>query len=386
MPAQPSVSSTLHRSSVRADRRQLVVATNINVHTTLQSSPLLNDVVSWGWRSRGESEEVVLERLRSHSRHALRRFPDGDQRANLYLSGKRLFERSPIGFLRAFAWVTAQAVTADRAVVKLPAADLDGLLTLAVLVSARLARVPIWHYSETWLLPTGVRHIGRRLLYRAFTKLAGQVMIPSALHRELHEQLGLRRVDLISSIYCPPPRVSPRRWPNRPDSLRLLYVGRLIACKGADRLASVVPEVRARGVPVTLTIVIGASTQYAGSDADYPNRCLAALRTALGPAVLTVVDKVDDIDDFYRSAAALIAPGRYVPQDRVPAEAWSRVVEEALFNGLPVVATEAVPAAVELVQQGQSGFVVPVDDDSAMVDAICRLLAERADVGRIGEK
>jgi glycosyltransferase involved in cell wall biosynthesis len=379
------VISLMRRSPVRAHRPPIVVATNINVHTAPCSSPLVNDVLSWAWRSRDESDEEVLELLRSHSRYTLRRFPDGEHRADSYLRGKRVFERSPVGFLRALSWLTVRAATADRVVIKLPSADPDGLLTVAVLVVARIAGTPVWHYSETWLLPVGARHLGRRLFYRAVTVLAGRVMVPSGLHCRFHEELGARRVELIPSIYCPAPNVPSQFGPSRAEPLGLLHVGRLIECKGLDRMASIVPAVRARGLPVTLTVVLGASTQYAGPDSDYPGRCLTALRTALEPGVLTVVEQADDIDDFYRSAAVLVAPGRYVPHDRVPAEAWSRVVEEALFCGLPVVATEAVPAAVELVQGGQSGFVVPVDDDSAIVDAICRVLAENGHVGVIEE-
>ena len=43
-------------------------------------------------------------------------------------------------------------------------------------------------------------------------------------------------------------------------------------------------------------------------------------------------------------------------------EAWGLVVNEAMAHGLPVIATDKCVAAVELIDDNQNGFVVPVDD------------------------
>jgi glycosyltransferase involved in cell wall biosynthesis len=52
-------------------------------------------------------------------------------------------------------------------------------------------------------------------------------------------------------------------------------------------------------------------------------------------------------------------------------EPWGLVVNEAMNQGVPVVATEAVGAAAGgLVQDGVNGFVVPERDSRALAEAI----------------
>jgi glycosyltransferase involved in cell wall biosynthesis len=56
-------------------------------------------------------------------------------------------------------------------------------------------------------------------------------------------------------------------------------------------------------------------------------------------------------------------------------EPWGLVVNEAMNQGVPVVATDAVGAAAGgLVQNGVNGFVVPERDSKALAEAIGRIL------------
>ena len=52
-------------------------------------------------------------------------------------------------------------------------------------------------------------------------------------------------------------------------------------------------------------------------------------------------------------------------------------VLEAMFAGLPVVSTD-VGGIPEMVVDGETGFLVPPDDDVAIADAIEKLLADDA--------
>jgi glycosyltransferase involved in cell wall biosynthesis len=57
-------------------------------------------------------------------------------------------------------------------------------------------------------------------------------------------------------------------------------------------------------------------------------------------------------------------------------------VLEAYASGLPVVATAAggVPA---ILADGEQGLLTPLDDDSAVAEAVCRLLQDPALVSRV---
>ncbi len=67
-------------------------------------------------------------------------------------------------------------------------------------------------------------------------------------------------------------------------------------------------------------------------------------------------------------------------------EPWGLVVNEAMNQGLPVIASDAVGAvAGGLVRDGHNGLVVPAGDSDALAEAINRLAAEPALRARLGE-
>lgn len=54
-------------------------------------------------------------------------------------------------------------------------------------------------------------------------------------------------------------------------------------------------------------------------------------------------------------------------------EPWGVVVNEAAASGLPLVLSERVGAAHDLLREGENGFVVPAEDVTAAADALRRL-------------
>ena len=75
---------------------------------------------------------------------------------------------------------------------------------------------------------------------------------------------------------------------------------------------------------------------------------------------------------YYAIADLFVLPSVTMPTGREP---WGLVVNEAMNQGLPVVATEAVGAAAGgLVQSGVNGFIVPERDPIALAEAIGRIL------------
>jgi glycosyltransferase involved in cell wall biosynthesis len=146
---------------------------------------------------------------------------------------------------------------------------------------------------------------------------------------------------------------------------RVTFVGALTEGKGPDRFIDVVGALRARGAPLT-AVVIG----------DGP------LRQALaGPARTAGVELLGprgDIADQLRRTDVMVFPSR-------PAgEGMPGVLIEAGLSGVAVVAT-SVPGVASIVKDGETGFVVPVDDVTEMVAAVTRLLDDadlRSSMGR----
>lgn len=67
-------------------------------------------------------------------------------------------------------------------------------------------------------------------------------------------------------------------------------------------------------------------------------------------------------------------------------ETWGLVVNEAMNFGLPVVVTDQVGCARDLVYEGENGFVVPHHDTDALARAIDALVADAALRARFGRK
>lgn len=139
----------------------------------------------------------------------------------------------------------------------------------------------------------------------------------------------------------------------------VLFVGALNAGKGPDRFVDVVAEVRRRGRELR-AVVYG----------DGPMR--AELAAGAGATGVEIAGPVDDVAAVMRGADLLVFPSRPT------GEGMPGVLIEAGLSGLPVVAT-TVPGTSNIVVDGVSGFLVPVDDIGSMADAVCGLLddAER---------
>lgn len=150
-----------------------------------------------------------------------------------------------------------------------------------------------------------------------------------------------------------------------PDGPLVVYVGRLVADKGLDVLARAWPRVAENAT----LVVIGE-----GPLAEE----LAALDgvRVLGPlprAELAVV---------YAAARFSVLPSVPTPRFKEP---WGLVVNEAMHQGRPVIATTAVGAAAGgLVLDGRTGLVIDPGDPVALAGAIDRLLADPALTDRLG--
>lgn len=146
-----------------------------------------------------------------------------------------------------------------------------------------------------------------------------------------------------------------------PDGNRLVAVGRLDPQKGFDVLLRAMGKITAVLPDVTLTI-----------HGEGPERkSLEALRAELKLENHVALPGASPTPGAWLSQAdLLIMPSRF--------EGFPNVLAEATVSGLPVVSTDCDFGPREMIEVGENGLLVPVDDVPALASAVVGLMQDRA--------
>jgi glycosyltransferase involved in cell wall biosynthesis/GT2 family glycosyltransferase len=171
-------------------------------------------------------------------------------------------------------------------------------------------------------------------------------------------------------IHVIPPGVDYERWSaygvGRPEAApadgtpRVLFVGGDLERKGGHVLLAAVAALRAEGVAIELDLV--TRDEVAPQDGVRAHHGL----TPNSPALLELYHRAD--------VFCLPTMGDCLPM----------VLSEAGAVGLPLVSTD-VGAIGEIVRDGETGLLVPVDDVDALAAALRRLAGDPAERTRMGD-
>jgi glycosyltransferase involved in cell wall biosynthesis len=132
-----------------------------------------------------------------------------------------------------------------------------------------------------------------------------------------------------------------------------LFSGSLIARKGVDLVARAFARLALELPAVKLKIV---------GDGELRGSLEQTLRPVGERVEFTGFKDWDELPELYASADVLCVPSRY--------DGWGLVVPEGLAAGLPVIATDRMGAALEFIQTGVNGWLVPAGDETAILNAM----------------
>lgn len=144
-----------------------------------------------------------------------------------------------------------------------------------------------------------------------------------------------------------------------------LSAGHLIELKGHHRVIAVVKELSKNGIPTQLLIVGGA-----GHGRSYEQN-IRELIVELG-----MQDMVRLLGQVTPNVLAELMSAADVFCLASSREGWPNVVHEALACGTPVVATD-VGGVPDLIPDDRYGFIVPVNDQSALQHALLDTLKKQ---------
>ncbi len=184
---------------------------------------------------------------------------------------------------------------------------------------------------------------------------------------------GIGRADLYQRI--PGSGVNLERFSLLPfpegETVDFLFVARVMKQKGIDQYIETAKAIR-REHPEAVFHVLGSC------DEAYKS----ILREENENGTIVYHGRVDNIPDYQALSQCTIQPSYYP-------EGMSNVILEAAASGRPVITTDH-PGCREGVDDGVTGYIVPVRDAAALKEAVEKLLSltreERAEMGLRGRR
>lgn len=84
----------------------------------------------------------------------------------------------------------------------------------------------------------------------------------------------------------------------------------------------------------------------------------------------------NELKEYYNAADVFVLPTRE--------DIWGLVIEEAMACGLPVISTEKCAAALELVKNGENGYIIPVEDVNKLAKSILSIFNSKEKIEEWG--
>lgn len=260
-------------------------------------------------------------------------------------------------------------------------------------------------HTTTWVAAAAARRRGTRLLLRdEQTLLHGRPLHKRALkavalralynqasglyigeeNRRYFRHYGMPEDRLYPARYCVDnaffrsraSELAPRRHELRAgfgiddDAPVVLFAGKLIEKKQPLRLIEAYARVRAKQ-PCWL-LIAGDGPQRSEVE-----RAVARLGVP-GVRIAGFLNQTE-LPAAYASADVFVLPSAFH-------ETWGLVVNEAMNFALPVVVSDKVGCGADLVEPGESGFVVQHDDTATLAEAIGALAGDAAMRQRFGRR
>lgn len=246
------------------------------------------------------------------------------------------------------------------------------LIFTALLICA-LRGIPVTVESDTprRAEPGGWRPWVKRMLYPWLFRLP-RLFLPGGSRQAAYfsdygvpdERIRIARMTVdVEAILTYRASVTPeRRNRNRQrlglakDQVVFLFVGRLESHKGIRELLDAYRECTAAHCALLI----------AGDGACRREVDEAAARV---PGIMVTGRLAGaDLLDVYAAADVFVLPSLREP--------WGLVVNEAMASGLPVIATDAVGCADDLIEQGATGLIVPAGKPAALARAMQHLAGD----------
>lgn len=206
-----------------------------------------------------------------------------------------------------------------------------------------------------------------------------RVIVPSqVIARHMIEDFGVRPEKIVlipRGVNLPQFPFHPKKYDGpTPKVFRILNLGRFSPIKGHLEFLRSVHRVRQKGLPLEVWLV--------GSEGEgkttYTRQIERTIQQLGMEKSVKILGTRRDVAELLREADLLVL------SSLVP-ESFGRVLIEAGAVGTACVATR-VGGALEIIEEGKDGLLVPPRDEAAMAEAIFRLLQNRSEAKEMARR
>lgn len=274
-----------------------------------------------------------------------------------------------------------ESVTSPPAVLLHSHATPEGL---GGFLAAKASRVPAMLMTESELFRRRsiAKRIMRGLVFPALLRLYDALLYIGTNNRSFYERYGVKderlfftpySVDNAGFIADLAGHLAARNGTRRElgagsKEPLLLFAGKLIARKRPLDVIKAVATLEPSRRPF---VVFVGSGPLASS--------LRETAKALGVSkfAITGFKNANEMGRYYAAADALVLPSEF--------ETWGLVVNEAMVHSLPSIVSDQCGCALDLVQDGRTGYRFPAGDIKALADRIARVFRDNVQYRTMGE-
>ncbi|MFX0133658.1 MAG: glycosyltransferase family 4 protein [Candidatus Hodarchaeota archaeon] len=236
-----------------------------------------------------------------------------------------------------------------------------------------------WHRPFEYSYRPKIYRMLRFILAKYILWKANAVIVPGRFSYRYHQQLGISK----DRIFVANQSTNDISKDNRSDISRdeiginqkiiILYLSRIIEYKGLDILVRAFKMLEMERKDVFLLI---------GGDGDFRPFC-EKLARELVIKNIRFLGKIPShkVGFYYMLSDIFVLPSHITNK----AEAWGLVINEAMSVGKPVITTDAVGAAYELVKDGINGYMVKNKNVNELYAALKRILQDNRLMRAMGE-
>jgi len=262
------------------------------------------------------------------------------------------------------------------------AKNLNSVSTYIAFLASRIRRKPLIVWEETWYKPTS--GLLRKIIFLPslkMLKVSDSLIVSGSRARDFYLSLGFNK----NKIFVAPNASHFYEEVNKIESKKILkkynlegkkiilYLGRLIERKGIKYLIEAFKLIQKNHKNFALLI---AGT---GNEEVKLQKYCDSLDLHNVLFLGYVSEKVKH--NLYSIADVFVLPS--IKTEGL-AEVWGMTVNEAMSSGTPVICTEAVGAAYDLIVDGFNGYIVKERDSEALTQAILKTIIDNQIATKMG--